>query len=171
MSTTVESKATNSQTSKVICPLCSQQHMLYVCEQFLNMSPAQRYEIVKQASICRNCFLSNHRTIDCRRGPCRKCQRRHNTLLHFSQETLVDKNTIPQTSIDPRISTTNLVSFQGQSQSQIVFMDSCSQSCTISEKFVRSLGLKLTKIDIKLKGVENLQSEIKYQFSKKHVTI
>ncbi|XP_033222716.1 uncharacterized protein LOC117176571 [Belonocnema kinseyi] len=146
MATAVDSKTENSQLS---CHLCSGQHPLYSCEQFLNMSPPERYKIVKKTSLCHNCLLGNLKTVQCRHNSCRKCQRRHNTLLHFSQEKPVDAEA-PHTKI-----TTALISYESQAPTQVVlgmaiidildrqgnyrpcraFLDSCSQCCSI--KFAR----------------------------------
>ena len=178
MATTVESKTGKSQFA---CHLCSGQHQLYSCERFINMSPSDRYEVVKKTSLCHNCLLGNHRTIECRRGSCRKCQKRHNTLLHFSQDKTYEQDAAPAKV------TTALVSFQGQTPSQVVlgtavieildsqcnyrscraFLDSCSQCCSMTEKLATSLGVKKRSIEIQLKGAQNLQSHVKYATSTK----
>ena len=81
MSTAAISKIDNF---KLKCFMCSEEHMLYSCNQFLDLSEQARYEFVKKASICHNCFSGTHRTIECRKSPCRKCKKRHNVLLHFN---------------------------------------------------------------------------------------
>lgn len=54
----------SKEKSKQTCSLCSKAHMLYACQQFRNMSPQERYEVVKKSSICHNCFYANHKTIE-----------------------------------------------------------------------------------------------------------
>ena len=178
MATTLDSKIRNPQFA---CHLCSGQHQLYSCDQFLNMSAPERYNFVKKTSLCHNCLLANHKTIECRRGKCRKCHRRHNTLLHFNQEKSTEIETSPQ-----KI-TTSLVSLQSRTPSQVIlgiavidisdsqgnylpcraFLDSCSQCCSITERLATLLGLHKKPIEIQLKGTQNMQSQIKYSTSAK----
>ena len=181
----------NSGKSQPSCILCKGVHHLYACEQFQNLTPQERYGIVRKASICHNCLLANHRTIDCRRGPCRKCQKRHNTLLHFNQEkpdrkdSILRKDLIPQTLRSQCISAVG--SFHIQFQTQVVlataivdmldskgqyrpcraFLDSCSQCNSITKKLANSLVLIKNETNTKLKGVKNIQSRIKYVISTK----
>uniref|UniRef100_A0A1L8DIY5 Uncharacterized protein n=1 Tax=Nyssomyia neivai TaxID=330878 RepID=A0A1L8DIY5_9DIPT len=64
------------------CRCCNQAvHQLYQCPKFLAQSPNERFETVKQLSLCRNCF-AQHLTNTCTFHKCRKCKGRHNTLLH-----------------------------------------------------------------------------------------
>ncbi|XP_043471734.1 uncharacterized protein LOC122504616 [Leptopilina heterotoma] len=182
MSVTVNSNATKTQSQAQSCPLCSKNHMLWQCDQFLNMSPSQRYEKVKTLSICHNCFFSNHRLLECRRSFCRKCHKRHNTLLHF------DTNKSEQEQeVMPEIITTAATTYQPSIHSQVVlgtaivkildasgnyktcraFLDSGSQCCSISERFAESLNLKRSNVNVRLKGVENIQSNSKYMTSTK----
>ena len=180
MATSVESNC-KSGKSQFACHLRSGQHQLYSCERFINMSPSARFEVVKKTSLCHNCLLENHRTVECRRGSCRKCQKRHNTLLHFSQDKPNEQEAAPA-----KVATA-LVSFQGQAPSQVVlgtavieildsqgnyrscraFLDSCSQCCSMTDKLATSLGLKKRSIEIQLKGAQNLQSHVKYTTSTK----
>lgn len=83
-----------TKVSKTIssCPLCSQKHSLAYCSKFQNLSTTERYNEVKRLSICHNCFYSNHRTIDCRKAPCKKCHNRHHSLLHFDKTSKSESN-------------------------------------------------------------------------------
>lgn len=66
------------------CPLCSEVHMLFKCGKFLTLTVNERFKVVKNASLCFNC-LRNHTAKDCKFGSCKKCGKRHNTLLHFTK--------------------------------------------------------------------------------------
>ena len=153
--------------------------MLYACDKFLGMPEQERYDFVKKKSLCHNCLSNSHRTLDCRKRPCRKCKKRHNTLLHFTRKNQETENdSLPSTSA-------SLVSVHAQSPSQVVLgtaiieiqnskgrfipcralLDSCSKCNSIKEKLASRLGLCRTKIDLKLQGVENLQTSIKHMTS------
>ncbi|XP_033218399.1 uncharacterized protein LOC117173861 [Belonocnema kinseyi] len=66
------------------CPLCSDSHLLFKCGKFLKLTVNERFKIVKSASLCFNC-LRNHSAKECKFGSCKKCGKRHNTLLHFTK--------------------------------------------------------------------------------------
>ena len=75
-----------ASTSKFRCYYCSEEHTIYTCEKFLKLSQRERQEAVKKASLCTNCLHPNHRISECRGGPCRKCVKKHNSLLHVDRE-------------------------------------------------------------------------------------
>ncbi|XP_043475512.1 uncharacterized protein LOC122507066 [Leptopilina heterotoma] len=81
----IESKkqALVTSTSKQ-CILCSDSHPLFKCTKFLSLTVNERFKTVKDANLCVNC-LRNHKTKDCKFGTCKKCNKRHNTLLHFTR--------------------------------------------------------------------------------------
>ncbi|XP_051167313.1 uncharacterized protein LOC127285374 [Leptopilina boulardi] len=158
---------------KFSCPICQKPHMLYTCQQFQNLSLKERYDVVKKASICFNCFFSNHKTNDCRKEGCHKWYQKHHTMLQFEKEKVEESKDIPST-------TTSLVKFEDKGPSQVLLgtvvidildgkgkyqpcralLDSCSQCNAITAKFAERLCLSQNSIDIKLRGVENLQSKI-----------
>lgn len=65
------------------CVLCNQGHALFTCISFLNMSVSDRSKFINEKKLCRNCLRSGHIIDDCLFGPCRQCQGKHNSLLHF----------------------------------------------------------------------------------------
>lgn len=75
------------------CPVCSAEHPIYKCEKFIEMPVNERFQLVKNAHLCYNC-LKHHEDIakNCKLGACKKCKKKHNTLLHFSKKLDNDKN-------------------------------------------------------------------------------
>ena len=64
------------------CPLCNNQHSLYQCSQFIELSIPDRNTKVKEKHLCFNC-LGPHQMKDCTsKSTCRKCEKKHHTLLH-----------------------------------------------------------------------------------------
>ena len=172
MKTAVDSKMyTNSE-----CPICKENHMPSSCSSFQKMSPHERYNKIKKTALCHNCLNGYHRTIDCRSTTCRKCQGRHHTLLHFEKQTA--DNSCPSTSV----AATQLLNCQSLNTSQVilgtaivdilnnkgefqpcrVLLDSCSQCNSITEKLATALGLAKTRVDIQLKGAQNLCSKVNH---------
>lgn len=81
------------------CCACNKaQHPLFNCEAFLNLSPLQRFDLVKKHGFCLNCFNPNHIVTACKsKHHCTHCSSRHNTLLHFREKQSVTQ-TEPGTS-------------------------------------------------------------------------
>ena len=66
------------------CYVCKGSHYLSRCEQFLRLSHTDRFVKVKSLGLCLNCLSNKHHVQDCKGSSCRKCARRHHTLLHDS---------------------------------------------------------------------------------------
>ncbi|XP_048480555.1 uncharacterized protein LOC119693146 isoform X1 [Plutella xylostella] len=64
------------------CPVCNNKHAIYSCQRFLDMPISDKYNIISQHKICVNCLRSGHAVTDCRFGPCKKCTKKHNSILH-----------------------------------------------------------------------------------------
>ena len=73
-------------TSTKKCPVaaCDEQHPLFRCGQFVELPVSDRFKIVKNAHLCFNC-LRDHLAKDCKLGHCKKCNKKHNTLLHVEK--------------------------------------------------------------------------------------
>lgn len=104
-------------TANVSCPQCKENHSLYHCEAFLKLSIDKQIQIFKRAHICTNCLRSTDHQANARKsGSCRKCNKRHNTLLHLStsnnndkslksKESLTESNETPQAVVTQCLST------------------------------------------------------------------
>ncbi|XP_024875114.1 uncharacterized protein LOC112456655 [Temnothorax curvispinosus] len=75
---------TNASTaSNPSCPLCQKFHFINKCPKFIEKSPSQRRDIVKQNKRCFNCLSTKHAVTDCKsKFTCRTCQRQHHSMLH-----------------------------------------------------------------------------------------
>ncbi|XP_017759694.1 PREDICTED: uncharacterized protein LOC108550465 [Eufriesea mexicana] len=65
------------------CIVCEEEHSIYTCPRFLQSSANDRFNTAKRLKLCVNCLGSNHLVSNCRSWNCRKCEKRHHTLLHF----------------------------------------------------------------------------------------
>lgn len=78
--------ATPSRTKE--CPVCKQDHFVFACEAFLKMPVADRSKSIRNNKLYLNCLRStSHKAKDCTSRGCKSCDKRHNTLLHFSSES------------------------------------------------------------------------------------
>ena len=69
----------NVTTSNLSCVVCKENHSIYHCKEFLNLSVENRIK-AKKAHLCLNCLRSNtHQAQVCNSSMCRKCGKKHNT--------------------------------------------------------------------------------------------
>ncbi|XP_074100581.1 uncharacterized protein LOC141528435 [Cotesia typhae] len=70
--------------TSVTCPVCDENHRLFTCDKFRELRVEDRRKAVSNAQLCFNCFGKNHAVKSCHsKGTCRKCSKRHNTLLYL----------------------------------------------------------------------------------------
>lgn len=65
------------------CLFCNDSHTVYFCRDFNNLSVQARLNGVRKRHAYTNCLRLGHSSQNCTAGSCRKCGKRHNTLLHF----------------------------------------------------------------------------------------
>ncbi|CAL1671875.1 unnamed protein product [Lasius platythorax] len=54
---------------------------------FLKLDRNARSAMVKSLVLCYNCLRPNHLVNECKSGTCKKCKRKHHTLLYFENES------------------------------------------------------------------------------------
>ncbi|XP_055714803.1 uncharacterized protein LOC129808922, partial [Phlebotomus papatasi] len=169
------------------CLICSAEyHHISQCTLFLNSPPNRRIELTKENKLCLNCLQPSHGVRDCRSSWCRKCNLKHNTLLHEayqstdkshlnSQEVPVPKagsSTQPQSNalinhvalpiqvnrhtILPSVQV--LVTGQdGLKYKCRALLDSCSQTNSVSRNFANKLALPLKDSHVgAIKGIGSI---------------
>ncbi|XP_043286901.1 uncharacterized protein [Venturia canescens] len=72
-------------TQQQNCPVCNNAHGIFKCPDFLQMSVSDRIQESKKKKICLNCLGKGHFTANCQSSGCKKCQKKHNTLLHLEK--------------------------------------------------------------------------------------
>lgn len=78
--------ANQGKPNKLSCQCCAGDHLLWKCNVFMQMPVSQRYNLVKEKSLCLNCFHSNHQHSECKsKYRCKVCKKSHHSLLHFEQ--------------------------------------------------------------------------------------
>ena len=166
-----------ASTSKFSCYYCSEEHTIYTCEKFLRLSQKERQEAVKKASLCTNCLCPNHRVSECRGGPCRKCGKRHNSLLHIDRENAdneeksnaknssVNMHTVQDESDAYMVLSTAVVDIfdnAGNSHTCRVLLDNGSQSNYMTEKLASLLNVPKYPVDIDVSGLNSASTEVKH---------
>lgn len=81
-----------SNSTQVLCTYCKQRHLIYVCEKFLQLTINDRWKKVREMKLCANCLSFGHFSSMCKKGNCKKCSKRHNTLLHYNAPQNTNSN-------------------------------------------------------------------------------
>lgn len=170
------------------CVFCQGTHKIFACEQFRKLAISDRVAAVKSHTLCFNCLNKGHRNDDCKWQGCKKCGRKHNTLLHYekndtnSKQTQEVKNTENSNKESSTASltacnaivpsqillSTALVDIQnseGKKSQARILLDTGSQSNFMTKKFADALGLPVKKINVPVEGLNQLQTRIKESIS------
>ena len=159
-------------TTRDKCQLCEDNHPLYFCSKFLNMSVNARIDIVKKHKLCYNCLKTGHSSTKCNSGSCKKCWQQHNTLLHFDKGDQNRKKTDTTTncsssSITSDVLLSTVVVQVADSRGKIhrcrALLDSGSQTNFMSVELANKLGLCVTQVKIAVKGINQSLSNIDRQ--------
>lgn len=66
-----------------LCQHCGGEHYIYSCKKLRSLPVTARLAEIKKLNLCINCLRSNHRSNECTAGGCKRCAKKHNTMLHF----------------------------------------------------------------------------------------
>jgi hypothetical protein len=163
---TNKGKKSNSDNNKILtCPCCSQNHNLFHCAQFINLTVKDRINLVHSKHLCNNCFRNNHVASTCKSEyRCKMCKEPHNTLLH---ETLSQTNNNQQPPTVLKINShqvyfSNVIlptaqvqvfDYFGKKHVFRALLDSGSQLNFVSERVAKLLKLKLQPVVLSVAGI------------------
>lgn len=158
------------------CNYCQDKHKIYNCEKFLNLPISERLETVKKQKLCFNCLRKNHSSDKCKCGHCKKCNKKHNTLLHIEQQ----ENSVVQPSISVHHAQSNHSSQILLATAQVVFLghnnkrhiarvvlDGGSQAHFITERLANKLKLRGRSINTPVTALNQIETNIKHMVSTK----
>ena len=129
------------------CPVCTESHPVWRCNQFKVMDTKSRWQTAKKCKLCYRCLCSNHRGNNCNQlGKCgiNGCTETHNRLLHDNEKkedkTQEDNKKADSGKSDQR---NNAVSPDGNDH---------NQHCNTSMKLERVSVMALRTVPVKLKN-------------------
>lgn len=63
------------------CAICKENHAVHKCSTFLKLNLTERRKKVKDLELCYNCLNPSHTSKDCKASVCKRCEKKHNSLL------------------------------------------------------------------------------------------
>lgn len=79
-----DSASTNTKPMGMMCLGClSNDHVLFKCQSYLELSLPDRWNVVRNKGICPLCLIDYHKVILCPKQPCKRCHppKQHNSTL------------------------------------------------------------------------------------------
>ncbi|KAI5634498.1 putative peptidase (DUF1758) domain-containing protein [Phthorimaea operculella] len=163
------------------CPVCTGNHPLYSCSDFLRLSATERLKVLNDKHLCVNCMRTGHGADACWFGPCKQpnCDLKHNSLVHgaetsrdraekttgensthtslhsaYQGKITADKPGLPI--LKPSLLSTALVDVADSRNCLHTIrcvLDNGSQRCIVSESLIKKLDLNLIQSTHKITGV------------------
>ncbi|XP_076660720.1 uncharacterized protein LOC143364103 [Halictus rubicundus] len=168
-----------SKSSK--CGLCDGEHALQNCTKLLAMSHVERHAALKRARVCFNCLGMGHSVKSCTRGNCRKCGKKHHTLLHREEAISVPEHQTEESPSSSHVghachtSSANLeaeyvvlstavvyvTDSKGRKHKCRALLDSGSQINSISQNLAQKLDLPHRTINTSISGFNSSKTRIR----------
>lgn len=175
--------ASTSKTNRITqkCIFCNEEsHSMYACTKFKDLTVPQRLNVVNERKLCRNCLRPHHFAQMCQSSTCKKCNAKHNTLLHPNEQPeraasaeKIDVSIINPTSAEQHNSSVNCSSVDIPGQSRVllstarvwiydsfgtahecrVLLDSASQSNFLSKELCNRLQLSTQRDNCSVSGL------------------
>lgn len=132
--------------SEIKCLCCGKEHRLYQCDKFIKYTFDDKNEFIRSNNLCFNCLKVGHSSSRCFSWGCRKCKRKHNTILHQSSSSDI---TTGETSSNAS-SSTNVVRENQNSSIQSHLAANCSESSLLAANSVGQVLLSTAQIIIQI---------------------
>ncbi|XP_018394542.1 PREDICTED: uncharacterized protein LOC108773280 [Cyphomyrmex costatus] len=167
------------------CAFCLKEgHVIYKCYEYLKLEVNERVKEARSRKLCLNCLRdTSHLAKQCTLGPCRKCKKRHNTLLHWEQTPSKNSVAVPNESstnaqekvVATIVSDANatrinkqvllataivkVMDIKGNAVLCRALLDSGSQSCFVTNDCARRLALRQYSTNIPICGLGGMSTE------------
>lgn len=164
----------NDNNSSFKCIICNQNHRIYDCQIFKSKSRKDKLIDISKHKLCINCLRQGHSLNDCRLGPCKICEKRHNTLLHPDDTPEVNNasgdvsetlaNYSNKNSNRVILTTAQLYILNPITREPLkvrALLDSGSQSSFITKSLQQKLAINPNPVSIKAVGIGHSDNKIK----------
>lgn len=127
-STYITSNNIQENFKNISCTFCKQAHAIFYCNKFLSLPVPARITEIKKLKLCLNCLRSNHTVPNCISSGCRRCNKRHNTLLHLSNVTNHDN------AVNSTFQTSNQTNDEPSTSQQINSIEAIQTTCSSTQQ-------------------------------------
>lgn len=175
------------------CIACTEKHWLFMCPTFKRMSVANRDSLLRNQSLCRNCFKKGHYAKECTsKNSCRNCNGRHHTMVCFQTERVHNNPSGDKQQESTEASTSRVSNMaarkaspnvSGNNSSKVLLataiiyiedngglrypvralLDSGSECNLISEKLCQRMIVARQHVNISIKGIGPAATRVKHQ--------
>lgn len=176
-SSQVKRQAFVSSGKVVSCLLCKEAHHIYACDKFRAMTASEKYKVIRAHNACINCLKTGHYSSDCKSQGCKRCNKKHNSLLHYDRqdhaEVTTNKDITEASSTSVKVLnavvttevllSTALVDVETASGKKVrarVLLDSGSQSNFMTKDFAKLLGIQFQSIKLPVEGLNQIETII-----------
>lgn len=155
------------------CTYCNGAHSIYKCENFEKIDSVKRFEWVKENKLCFVCLLKHGRNECKSKYDCKKCNKKHNVLIHIEKKTETksliattseQSENVNEANVNILIGTrdqdnllaTAMVRVKTKNGDMIMaraVIDMGSQSALVTENTRQALGLNAEKICAGVDGI------------------
>jgi len=179
--------------TQIQCTMCNGSHRLFKCDTFVKLQPRQRLNYARQQRLCLNCLQTFFKNHTFSKRVCRKCNKRHHTLIHTDTQNQANRDSGSTTNNDLSANTkgatvaevnayhtlkgktrnhvllaTAIVEVRNKSGQYIpcrALLDSGSQSHFITERCVQRLRLPRTQTHTSIQGISNVNTATHHSVS------
>jgi len=162
-----------------MCEVCKDSRTVSQCSTFKQLSNDEKYKVMRNTKLCINCLSNKHKIKDSQSRGCKICGKWHHTLIHrnkdlsrdhsngghgLSQQQENQKATYhtfkesPLTSVLLETAQIKVKDCKGNLHTYRALLDCGSQSNFITESAVRNLGLKKTRNEVPITGINDATS-------------
>lgn len=146
-----------------VCNFCQGEHLIYTCPDFLKLPIDNRIVEVKRHRLCMNCLRTGHVQKFCPSSSCRKCQNKHNTLLHEEKsKTVLSSRCIAAQSLLATVKVA-ITNYKGEIVQGRAVLDCGSQSHLITTSLVNKLKLPKQRANLSIVGINQIEFPIKFK--------
>ena len=148
-----------SLTGTLKCVICTHEHSIYKCGEFLKLGVQERIKRVRELGLCWNCLKKGHNARDCKQDRCFICKRSHNKLLHVKEvakEHSVTTHCRANENAQVMLTTAvvNLVSNAGKDVRARALLDVGADSNFVTKSLIEKLGNRETnRVSVSITGM------------------
>lgn len=173
---TLNKSSNKFHKKSITCPICNQNHYLFICDTFRALPIESRIQKAKESKVCLNCLRPGHLENNCNLVPCKYCKKRHNTLLHIhepiihseapmpSVSNFANSNNVQQHTTPAHIllstALVKVVDGAGDVRSARLLLDNGSTANFVTQSLCGKLGLSRRTTSSTVTGINNNTSSI-----------